>query len=277
MSDRWMTFDCYGTLLDWQTAFRRVFEPVGRGPDRRAGEGVPRGRARGRARAARASYKAILREGVARAARRAGIDGVGRRAARHRWHTIEAFDDTVAALEELHRQGWKLGILTNCDDDLFDATRPALGVEIDLVVTAEQVRSYKPALGHFERFEAVTGVERRHWVHAAVSWWHDMVPARELGLRRVWVDREDSGHDASIVTARVTDMASLARLAARPGAGGVTALHAAVEDAVARYVARNPASERRAERAAAVLPGGNTRSVLHFDPFPLAFARGEGA
>ncbi len=121
----------------------------------------------------------------------------------------------MAALEELQRQGWKLGILTNCDEDLFESTRTALGVEIDAVVTAEAVRSYKPALGHFERFETVTGADRRHWVHAAVSWWHDMVPARELGLRRVWVDREDSGHDASIVTARVPDMASLARIAAK--------------------------------------------------------------
>ena len=168
MSDRWMTFDCYGTLLDWQTAFRRVFEPV-------AGDRTD----------------ALVTA----------------------FHEVEP-EVERELLEELQRQGWKLGILTNCDDDLFEATRPALGVEIDRVVTAEQVRSYKPALGHFERFEAVTGVERRRWVHAAVSWWHDMEPARELGLRRVWVDREDSGHDASTVTARVTDMASLARLAA---------------------------------------------------------------
>ena len=81
------------------------------------------------------------------------------------------------------------------------------------MVTAEEVRSYKPALGHFERFEERSGVRREDWVHAAVSWWHDMVPARELGLRRVWVDREDSGHDPSIVTARVPDMAGLVPVA----------------------------------------------------------------
>ena len=129
------------------------------------------------------------------------------------WQTLEAFPDTVPALRELQAQGWKLGILTNCDNDLFASTRAALGVEIDLVVTAEEVRSYKPALGHFERFEERSGVRRADWVHAAVSWWHDMVPARELGLRRVWVDREDSGHDPSIVTARVPDMASLVAVA----------------------------------------------------------------
>ena len=71
------------------------------------------------------------------------------------WHTIEAVRGHAwRRSRSCTRQGWKLGILTNCDDDLFESTRPALGVEIDLVVTAEQVRSYKPALGHFERFEA---------------------------------------------------------------------------------------------------------------------------
>jgi 2-haloacid dehalogenase len=130
------------------------------------------------------------------------------------WGTIGAFPDTVAALEALRSRGWSLGILTNCDEDLFASTRAALGVEPDLVITSEAVGSYKPALGHFERFERETGVARADWVHAAVSWWHDMLPARELGLRRIWVDRENSGHDPSVVTARVADMATLARVAA---------------------------------------------------------------
>jgi 2-haloacid dehalogenase len=158
-------------------------------------------------------YKDVLREGLVRAAEKAGVTLADRDALVDGWHTLGPFPDTVQALGELQAQGWKLGILTNCDDDLFESTRAALGVEIDHVVTAEQVGSYKPALGHFTRFEAETGVAREHWVHAAVSWWHDMVPAKELGLRRVWVDREDSGHDASIVTARVGDMAGLVPVA----------------------------------------------------------------
>jgi 2-haloacid dehalogenase len=214
MSDeRWMTFDCYGTLLDWQSAFRRILEPVADGRIEALVEAFHAVEPEVERDLPAAAYKAILREAVARAGARAGADADGELLVAQ-WHTIEAFPDTVAALEALQRQGWKLGILTNCDDDLFESTRPALGVEIDLVVTAEAVRSYKPALGHFTRFEAASGVERRNWVHAAVSWWHDMVPARELGLRRVWVDREDSGHDPSIVTARVTDMAGLVGVAA---------------------------------------------------------------
>jgi 2-haloacid dehalogenase len=214
--DRWITFDCYGTLLDWQSAFRRILQPVADGRIDALVDAFHAVEPEVERELSPASYKAILREGTARAGRRAGLDlaaaDLGLLVTH--WQTITAFPDTVAALEELQRQGWKLGILTNCDDDLFDSTRPALGVVPDLVVTAEAVGSYKPALAHFERFEALTGVDRRRWVHAAVSWWHDMVPARDLGLRRVWVDREDSGHDASIVTARVPDMASLARIAA---------------------------------------------------------------
>jgi 2-haloacid dehalogenase len=214
-TQRWMTFDCYGTLLDWQSAFRRILEPVAEGRIDALIEAFHAVEPEVERELSTAPYKTILREVTTRAAQRAGIALSDEEALVANWHTIEAFPDTVAALEELRRQGWNLGILTNCDEDLFDATRPALGIEPDLVVTAEAVHSYKPALGHFERFEALSGVDRRYWVHSAVSWWHDMVPARDLGLRRVWVDREDSGHDASIVTARVPDMASLAEISGK--------------------------------------------------------------
>jgi 2-haloacid dehalogenase len=205
-----MTFDCYGTLLDWQTGFRRVLEPVAGDRTEAIVEAFHVTEPQVQAEHPHASYKDILREALERAS---GGDVPGDLLV-DGWGTIGAFPDTVAALRELHDQGWSLGILTNCDEDLFAATRPALGVEPDLVITSEAVGSYKPALGHFERFEAATNVARADWVHAAVSWWHDMVPARDLGLRRIWVDREDSGHDPSIVTARVPDMASLARVAA---------------------------------------------------------------
>jgi 2-haloacid dehalogenase len=207
-----MTFDCYGTLLDWQTGFRRVLEPVAGSRTDAVVKAFHETEPQVQAENPHALYKEILREGLERAGRRAGVPVSGDVLV-DGWGTIGAFGDTVAALEALRAQGWSLGILTNCDEDLFAATRAALGVEPDLVITSEAVGSYKPALGHFERFEATTNVAREDWVHAAVSWWHDMVPARDLGLRRVWVDRENSGHDASIVTARVPDMASLARVA----------------------------------------------------------------
>jgi len=192
-----MTFDCYGTLLDWQSAFRRL---VG---DPEKVEAFHKAEPEVQSELGGVSYKAILRE----CGRRVGIDGD---VLVEGWATVEPFPDTVAALTSLREGGWKLGILTNCDDDLFESTRAALGVPIDAVVTAERVGSYKPALGHFTRFEELTGVARADWVHAAVSWYHDMIPARALGLRRIWVDRERTGHDPAIVTKRVSDMASLA-------------------------------------------------------------------
>jgi 2-haloacid dehalogenase len=93
--------------------------------------------------------------------------------------------------------------------DLFESTHKVFPVKIDMVVTAQEVGNYKPDLAHFTEFERRSGVERSDWVHAAVSWYHDMEPARILGLRRVWVDRENSGHDASSVTERVTDLRGL--------------------------------------------------------------------
>ncbi len=196
LNDKWITFDCYGTLLDWQSAFRRLLgaEHVARYHELEPAIQADMPGAR---------YADVLRE----AAVRLGLDD--RDVLVDGWSSIGPFADTPPALAALRDAGWKLGILTNCDVDLFESTRAALGVPIDAVVTAEEVGGYKPSLNHFTRFEEVTGVRRADWVHAAVSWWHDMVPARDLGLRSVWVDRERTGHDASLVTFHVHDMASV--------------------------------------------------------------------
>jgi len=196
LNDKWLTFDCYGTLLDWQTAFRRLLGPEVVDAYHELEPAI-------QADMPGARYKDVLREAAVR------LELDDRDVLVNGWSSIGPFADTPAALTALRAAGWKLGILTNCDVDLFESTRAALGVPIDLVVTAEEVGAYKPSLEHFTRFEAVTGVERANWVHAAVSWWHDMVPARELGLRSVWVDRERTRHDASIVTFHVHDMAGV--------------------------------------------------------------------
>src|SRR5204863_1682748 len=117
------------------------------------------------------------------------------------WGELPVFDDTEPSLTALQAAGWKLGILTNCDNDLFAATRERLPVPIDVVVTAEEVGNYKPDLAHFVEFEKRTGVDRTDWVHAAVSYFHDMVPATELGLRRMRVVRGDGGRARGTVGA----------------------------------------------------------------------------
>ncbi|HZO67387.1 MAG TPA: HAD-IA family hydrolase [Kribbellaceae bacterium] len=130
--------------------------------------------------------------------------------------------DVPEALARLHAAGWRLAVLTNCDDDLFARSMPRLGELLDEVVTAEQVRSYKPELEHFREFARRTGARPDKWVHVGNSWMADIVAAARLGLPRVWVDRDRSGHDPSLATLvrpDVTDLLEAVAWAAEAGAG----------------------------------------------------------
>jgi len=218
---KWVTFDCYGTLMDWQTGFRRIVESIAGSRTDELIRAYHRAEAEAETKGSQPfiCYKEVLTLTLRRAAQTIGlpIDDEQAGVLVRSWSSLPIFNDTGPALEALRKEGWQLGILTNCDDDLFAQTRAGLPVPIDWVVTAEQVKSYKPGLAHFQAFEQKCGVDRDRWVHAAVSWWHDMEPARTLGIRRVWVDRENSGHDRSTVTARVLDMASLPAMIATLG------------------------------------------------------------
>jgi 2-haloacid dehalogenase len=102
-------------------------------------------------------------------------------------------------------------VLTNCDDDLFEVTHRTFRSPFDLFVTAERVRGYKPAPWHFSAFRQITRVRRCNWVHVACSWYHDIAPARALGISSVWLDRERTGEDATMASAHVfsaTDVAA---------------------------------------------------------------------
>jgi len=93
------------------------------------------------------------------------------------------------ALAELRRRGWSLAILSNTDHALITQSQKALGVPLDVIVTAEDVSSYKPAHAHWERFFEQTTADRDRHVHVAASLFHDVAPGRELGLRTVWINR----------------------------------------------------------------------------------------
>lgn len=210
-AERWITFDCYGTLVDWQSGFRQILRPVvgARADDvleayHSAEPAIER-------EMPGASYKTILNKALERAgaAVQAPIAAGDLDVLADHWHELPVFADTEASLTALRDDGWRLGILTNCDNDLFERTRSVFPVRIDMVVTAEEVGNYKPNLAHFTEFERRSGVARSDWVHAAVSWFHDMQPARELDLRRVWVDRENTGQDPSTVTERVANLTEL--------------------------------------------------------------------
>jgi 2-haloacid dehalogenase len=122
---------------------------------------------------------------------------------------MPVFADAGPALAAVAAAGWKLAILTNCDEDLFATTAPRLPVPFDLVVTAEQVQSYKPDLAHFRQFATLTGATSRSWIHVGCSWVHDILPAARLGVRCVWIDRELTGHPAKMAERRITAMRRL--------------------------------------------------------------------
>jgi len=102
-----------------------------------------------------------------------------------------------------------LAVLTNCDDDLFAQTQRNFRQPFDLVITAEQVGDYKPSLKHFRKFAEVTGATSRDWMHVACSWFHDIAPARSLGIPRVWLDRDKTGEDPGTATARMESAAEV--------------------------------------------------------------------
>jgi 2-haloacid dehalogenase len=210
---RWVTFDCFGTLVDWQAGFAAMLAPL-------AGE-----RSRDVVRAYHASerivereqphrsYKDVLARALVRAAAECDVwlsESDARMLSRS-WGSMRLFDDVEAMLAELRRMGCRLAVLTNCDDDLFEITHRAFRNPFDLVLTAERVRGYKPAPWHFRGFERVTRASKSDWVHVACSWYHDIAPAQTLGIKRVWLDRERTGEDPSSASVHVHAGADVVR------------------------------------------------------------------
>jgi 2-haloalkanoic acid dehalogenase type II len=188
-----VTFDCYGTLIDWEAgiagAFARAAAESGSRLDphlvlaayERIEPVVEAERYR--------SYRDVLTESAVRVARELGWPLPEARAgflaeSLPRWIP---FPDTNPALERLFKAGYQLGILSNVDDELLAATRKHFTVPFDLIVTAQQVGSYKPADGHF--VAAGQRIGGRRWLHAARSHFHDVTPCRRLGVPVAWINR----------------------------------------------------------------------------------------
>ena len=188
---RWATFDCYGTLIDWNGGIRRELERlfgVEAAPRllERYHELEPQVQAE-----AYHSYRQVLSytlERVALAERmqipEGEADALG--GSLPDW---EPFPEVADALREARDRGWRLAILSNSDRDLIVTSEAQIGVPFDLVIVAEDTGSYKPAHGHWERFFETTTVERDCHVHVAASLFHDIAPANELGLTSVWINR----------------------------------------------------------------------------------------
>jgi 2-haloacid dehalogenase len=182
---RWATFDCYGTLIDWNGGIRaelaRVF-----GEDR-AGEQLhryhelePELEADGTL-----SYREVMTEAMRQLGAPAGEES-GLAGSLRGW---QPFPEVRAALTEARDRGWKLAILSNTDPDFIAASKELLGVPFDETVVASEIGSYKPALRHWQEFTARTGADPKQHVHVAASLFHDIGPANELGLPSIWINR----------------------------------------------------------------------------------------
>ena len=205
---QWLSFDCYGTLVDWETG---ISDAVA---DSLAAHDIRMSRSEILALFAEVEpqiqqgggyleYRRVLRRVMAMMGIRLGVqfsesemnclvDTIG---------SWPVFPDTRDALRAMKRR-YNLAIISNVDDDLFAPTADALGVELDAVVTAQQCRSYKPDHRNFQTALERMGVEKDRWLHIGESLYHDIAPANELGIASVWVNR---GHGGEGGATRPTD------------------------------------------------------------------------
>ncbi len=222
-----LTFDCYGTLIDWEAGIlarlRRVLDARGVAA---ADEDLLARYARHEAVIEAGPYRRyrdVLADALRGVAAELGVEPSAAEAAAFGDSVGEwpAFPDSADALARLADR-YRLAVITNCDDDLFAASNRRLGVTFDAVITAEQVGSYKPSRRNFELALQRIGVPRERILHVAQSLFHDHVPAQELGLTTAWIDRRRGrpGSGATPPAAAtpdlaVPDMATFADLATR--------------------------------------------------------------
>jgi 2-haloacid dehalogenase len=215
VTERWLSFDCYGTLIDWEGGIADALAPLLPGEVDRD---------------ALAKRYIEVEAGIESdhyVTYREILDRAGRALLRE--HGVEArsplpgslaswrpFPEVPAALRELRASGYKLAILSNVDRDLLDHSIVNLGVAPDVAVTAQDCGSYKPAPGHWEHFLRDARVTPQDVIHVGASQYHDMRPAAALGFRTVFVDR----HGEDLVTAPtrvIPDLSTLPEVVAQLG------------------------------------------------------------
>jgi 2-haloacid dehalogenase len=183
---RWATFDCYGTLIDWNGGIRGELARIW--GDERADDLLAR-------------YHELepqveheqptlpYREVMATVLARLGAPPDEQSALADSLPEWRPFPEVRPALEQLLDDGWRLAILSNTDRDFIEASMRQIGVPFELAVVASEIGSYKPRHWHWEVFFARADADRRQHVHVAQSHFHDVVPATELGLPTVWINR----------------------------------------------------------------------------------------
>jgi len=193
-SIRALTFDCYGTLIDWETGILRALESMlGAGRVQAERHKLIASYARHERTVETGpyrTYRVVLEEVAGRLCMEFGVPI--HPAMRTRFADAiadwPAFLDTATSLQKL-KERYKLAIVSNVDDDLFALTVPKLGVEFDAVVTAQQVRAYKPKRAHFDEVLKRLALRPDEVLHVAESKFHDIEPATALGFHTCWVNR----------------------------------------------------------------------------------------
>jgi 2-haloacid dehalogenase len=209
--ERWATFDCYGTLIDWNGGIRRELARIF-GEDHadrlvaRYHELEPELEHDGKL-----TYREVLIRALERIADEEGVALDGDRDALARsLPSWEPFDEVSASLEEARSRGWRLAILSNTDPDFIAASKDRIGVPFDETVVASEIGSYKPGRKHWDEFFRRTGAERAGHVHVAASLLHDIAPANDLGLRSIWINRLGERPDSARPDRELPDLNGLA-------------------------------------------------------------------
>ncbi len=192
MDARWATFDCYGTLVDWNAGIRaELARLLGEADADRQLARYHEIEPRIQAEQPQASYRDVMASTLEELASEAGAalpederDALGR--SLPGW---PVFPDVPDALTEARERGWRLVPLSNTDRDFIEASMAAIGVPFEGAVVASEIGSYKPAHGHWQAFYEQTGADRSRHVHVAQSHFHDVVPAHELGIPSIWINR----------------------------------------------------------------------------------------
>ena len=198
-----ITFDCYGTLIDWESGMKNAQRNLTKRRNISFDiESLPERYIEIELEIEKESYrkyKEVLGLGVRRLFEEKGImlSSEEEKIFADSINTWPPFNETTEVLRKIKGK-YKLAILSNIDEDLIKHSIKLIGVEFDGVITAEQLKSYKPSHGHWKRMMDVFKIPKENVLHVAASYVHDIVPAKELGFQAVWINRKDEKLKGSI-------------------------------------------------------------------------------
>jgi 2-haloacid dehalogenase len=195
--ERWATFDCYGTLIDWNGGMRAAMAALWPDADPRRLLAVYHTVEPPLEEGGALPYREVLTRALKAIAALEGLPlAPGQEAAlAESLPSWPPFPEVPETLRSLRERGWKLGILSNTDPDLLAASLRQIGVPADITITVAEAGSYKPAFGHWETFRARSSADAARHVHVAASLHHDIAPAAVLGIPAVWINRLNEQSD----------------------------------------------------------------------------------